>query len=211
MQKLFLGSGAMKAGTTWLYKALSDHQELFFTPEKEIHFLSDYYRGTDYLSAENRFQKAQSIISGLTPERAQRFYLMAWYGQYNDPSKMDFDWYEQLFRWNRRNAWNVDFSNVSCLLNRESWVDLKSRVDQLRVIYVVRNPLERLWSHTKFHHKFIGCDVDFRAWSVGQFEEFLGKDHVQQNIPYVNNINTCLLYTSPSPRDQRGSRMPSSA
>ena len=24
-------------------------------------------------------------------------------------------------------------------------------------------------------------------------------------------INDCLLYTSPSPRDQRGSRMPSSA
>ena len=25
------------------------------------------------------------------------------------------------------------------------------------------------------------------------------------------NAKTCLLYTSPSPRDQRGSRMPSSA
>ena len=25
------------------------------------------------------------------------------------------------------------------------------------------------------------------------------------------NTNICLLYTSPSPRDQRGSRMPSSA
>ena len=25
------------------------------------------------------------------------------------------------------------------------------------------------------------------------------------------NMHTCLLYTSPSPRDQRGSRMPSSA
>ena len=25
------------------------------------------------------------------------------------------------------------------------------------------------------------------------------------------NLNDCLLYTSPSPRDQRGSRMPSSA
>ena len=25
------------------------------------------------------------------------------------------------------------------------------------------------------------------------------------------NLNNCLLYTSPSPRDQRGSRMPSSA
>ena len=27
----------------------------------------------------------------------------------------------------------------------------------------------------------------------------------------VHGITTCLLYTSPSPRDQRGSRMPSSA
>ena len=26
-----------------------------------------------------------------------------------------------------------------------------------------------------------------------------------------NDPNSCLLYTSPSPRDQRGSRMPSSA
>ena len=29
--------------------------------------------------------------------------------------------------------------------------------------------------------------------------------------PYVVARMTCLLYTSPSPRDQRGSRMPSSA
>ena len=28
---------------------------------------------------------------------------------------------------------------------------------------------------------------------------------------YYNRLYTCLLYTSPSPRDQRGSRMPSSA
>ena len=28
---------------------------------------------------------------------------------------------------------------------------------------------------------------------------------------YFTQANTCLLYTSPSPRDQRGSRMPSSA
>ena len=28
---------------------------------------------------------------------------------------------------------------------------------------------------------------------------------------HINDLNPCLLYTSPSPRDQRGSRMPSSA
>ena len=35
---------------------------------------------------------------------------------------------------------------------------------------------------------------------------FVGKIDNNNNIDY-----SCLLYTSPSPRDQRGSRMPSSA
>ena len=39
---------------------------------------------------------------------------------------------------------------------------------------------------------------------------------VKEDVEYVNSIKKdiswlCLLYTSPSPRDQRGSRMPSSA
>ena len=33
----------------------------------------------------------------------------------------------------------------------------------------------------------------------------------QIGAPSVDGISACLLYTSPSPRDQRGSRMPSSA
>ena len=33
----------------------------------------------------------------------------------------------------------------------------------------------------------------------------------EYNCSKVHVIATCLLYTSPSPRDQRGSRMPSSA
>ena len=43
-------------------------------------------------------------------------------------------------------------------------------------------------------------------------EEYLQVKHV---IPCANGTDSlqiaCLLYTSPSPRDQRGSRMPSSA
>ena len=36
-------------------------------------------------------------------------------------------------------------------------------------------------------------------------------DEVMKKQPVVDGHNNCLLYTSPSPRDQRGSRMPSSA
>ena len=34
---------------------------------------------------------------------------------------------------------------------------------------------------------------------------------LHEHKPELVSVNTCLLYTSPSPRDQRGSRMPSSA
>ena len=43
---------------------------------------------------------------------------------------------------------------------------------------------------------------------------FYAKPVIDLNIRGVNTpatADTCLLYTSPSPRDQRGSRMPSSA
>ena len=36
-------------------------------------------------------------------------------------------------------------------------------------------------------------------------------DKVKIENGQINCCNFCLLYTSPSPRDQRGSRMPSSA
>ena len=38
------------------------------------------------------------------------------------------------------------------------------------------------------------------------------KTHMEEaEVPSQDQLLTCLLYTSPSPRDQRGSRMPSSA
>ena len=41
----------------------------------------------------------------------------------------------------------------------------------------------------------------------------LGKDYAELRpvAEGVKKLQACLLYTSPSPRDQRGSRMPSSA
>ena len=38
-----------------------------------------------------------------------------------------------------------------------------------------------------------------------------GVDMVEIGLPFSDPLADCLLYTSPSPRDQRGSRMPSSA
>ena len=47
--------------------------------------------------------------------------------------------------------------------------------------------------------------VDIGATNLGYERDFGGDDM------FVKRLNTCLLYTSPSPRDKRQSRMPSSA
>ena len=56
-------------------------------------------------------------------------------------------------------------------------------------------------------------DRDFRGTDIilhvnDDSKEFLQKSRIQSLLDKYSN---CLLYTSPSPRDQRGSRMPSSA
>ena len=47
--------------------------------------------------------------------------------------------------------------------------------------------------------------IDFKK-VVGKLGQVIGTDFCQEMLDHA-----CLLYTSPSPRDQRGSRMPSSA
>ena len=46
--------------------------------------------------------------------------------------------------------------------------------------------------------------------NIAQIEEELNQISVNPSL-LTSTSNVCLLYTSPSPRDQRGSRMPSSA
>ena len=60
----------------------------------------------------------------------------------------------------------------------------------------------------QFKDVFLGSDKRpyVRATSVQACLRAGGKHNDLENVGY-----TCLLYTSPSPRDQRGSRMPSSA
>ena len=44
----FLGIGAQKAGTTWLYKKLVQHPEIWIPPKKELHFFDN---SSHYLKA----------------------------------------------------------------------------------------------------------------------------------------------------------------
>ena len=70
--------------------------------------------------------------------------------------------------------------------------------------------------HSKSSWDYILEDVDRPLNEVGiekikKVAESSKHQFINSDIIFSSTANSCLLYTSPSPRDQRGSRMPSSA
>jgi len=65
-----------------------------------------------------------------------------------------------------------------------------------------------MWAHYGAGHT--GYCLEFNA-SEGSFFSNAFEVHYQKDYPVINPFLSCLLYTSPSPRDATLSRMPSSA
>ena len=63
------------------------------------------------------------------------------------------------------------------------------------------------------NHLYLGAKAGYMNWDDDRFADSDDEDggNVGGQIGYQFNSSTCLLYTSPSPRDRTRSRMPSSA
>lgn len=69
----FIGVGAQRAGTTWIYNCLRQHPEIFLPQPKELHFFSvNYEKGMEWY--ENKFSGAtQDEVTGeITPNYMYR-------------------------------------------------------------------------------------------------------------------------------------------
>jgi len=173
VKRLFLSVGAMKAGTTFLFNALSRHPDIYFTPEKELHYFA-HTEGLDWelqqplrprvdvtpifvepgkilspdfrrhrLSAvmHNRFSKLQDA------DRLRE--IVKWYADRYLTDPVDEAWFDRVYA-EAGDRWAADFSNYNALLSDAGWQAVRRHAEQLRVLYVMRDPVERLWSHIKF-------------------------------------------------------------
>lgn len=98
----FLGIGAQKAGTTWLYEQLNRHSQLAFPLGKEAHFWSQPHDAGAVAGYLDRFTPFDAIAGEITPA----------YG----------------------------------MLPIETIREIHHNVPHLRLIYLIRNPIERAWS-----------------------------------------------------------------
>ena len=152
-KNLFLNIGAMKAGTTWLYAMMNTHPDVFFSQRKEIpYFAAGLY--PKQISRRNRFIQFKRFMGYMKtdtfPPNVEE--MVKWYSYYlSEP--VDDAWYRQLFAANPGKKYCADFSNLNASLGKTEWQHVKAMTKNLKVVYIMRHPLKRLWSHYKFDHE----------------------------------------------------------
>ncbi len=186
MDRLFLGAGAMKAGTTWTYSVLATHPGIWFTPEKEIHYFYAAHVRPDVLSEERRIDNVRRKLIGIDPAQSRAAAVrerLRWAASYLD-GPLDEYWYRALFMGRPAGAWAADFSNLYALLPAEAWGRIAARTGRLRVLYTMREPVARLWSHLKFHLAITGQAEAVSDWDHDRLERFARQDFIWENAEY---------------------------
>ena len=180
LKKLYLNAGQMKAGTTYLYSVLRGHKDVFFSPEKEIHYLSQAYGNFKLLNDATRIRKARSMVEIAT--RLERpigpyRHMLKWTADYLRPTTVD-GWYEAMFDGHRDNQWCADFSNLTCTISVDGLEQISTLADDVRVTYCTRDAVSRAISHAKFHLKFAGQESDLANIHPTDLRKLLLSDNI---------------------------------
>jgi Sulfotransferase family len=128
----FLCIGAHKAGTTWLYQQLDSHPDFWMPPVKELHYF-------DQLS---RVQRA-----GRLRRRDERdFRFLERLNSLSAEPGIDLEKYGRLFE-PKASLLSGDISPNYSTLGDEVIRQVIEYFPNLRVIFLARDPVERVWSH----------------------------------------------------------------
>lgn len=162
IESYFVGIGAQKSGTTWLARMLAAHPDIFVTPVKEIHYF-DHIRGlTEQLSQKKRnsrhrkyFQRLVTQWSRFSELRGQR----PWWRDYM-ATPIDDDWYRRLFRHRGEATFAGEITPEYAILGKDGLSHIRRLAPDARVIFIMRNPVDRLWSQVLHQCRARGLDAN---------------------------------------------------
>lgn len=138
----FLGIGAQKSGTTWLYEKLRLHPDIAFPASKEVHFWDKRYA-------------------------------------------LGIDWYKSLFSAPELELkYCGEITPAYAILPPELIRECRAHFADVRLIYLLRNPIDRAWSNAKMALARVEMDISEASdqWFMDHFRSrgsLLRGDHEQ--------------------------------
>jgi hypothetical protein len=128
----FLCIGAHKSGTTWLYHQLEAHPEFWMPPFKELHYLDQLGRVDRASAPRRKDQRDLRFLENLHNLAAR--------------SHIDLEGYACLFE-PKGSLLSGDISPGYSTLHGKVIRQVVRYFPNLKVLFLARDPVERVWSH----------------------------------------------------------------
>ena len=135
----FLCIGAHKGGTTWLYQQLDSHPDFWMPPFKELHYfdqLSNVERASSPRCRDERDLRFLESIKNLSAK-----------------PYIDLEHYARLFE-AKGSLLSGDISPNYSTLSNEVIRQVAGYFPTLKVIFLARDPVERVWSHLSMEVRY---------------------------------------------------------
>jgi len=200
----FLGIGVQKAGTTWLHSMLSAHNEIWLPHVKELHYFDRKYESpmsgdiTSGISSHRTWlshvQRRFRRVS-LTKLRERVVSLgrqdWAWEMQYM-LGRRDDRWYSELFEAGAGRIVGEITPAYSCL-SATTIAHIHQLMPEARLILLLRDPVQRAWSHAKMDISRVTRDSRTRVDDSRYVEHFNSAVSTMRG-DYLGCINRWLSY-----------------
>lgn len=162
--------GSAKSGTTSIYNYLKQHPDIFMSPIKETHHFS-----TDIDSSKFRPDYAANLNINIDSwlngdQKKEIFHAFV----------KDWDKYLKLFK-NSENQKAIGEVTNSYLYSKEAAKNIRSKFPEGKIIMILRNPVERAFSHFLMDLK--------SGLETGSFLEAFKKDMAKSNKGWgISNV-----------------------
>ncbi|MFQ6025935.1 MAG: sulfotransferase domain-containing protein [Dehalococcoidia bacterium] len=193
----FLCIGAQKAGTTWLYRNIHHHPQIWLAPIKELHYFdrSRKYPSMSFLANDSRLKRFSNrqwldmfkrrMKRHWHQRRRSNWRTLAWdlkffFGKYSD------EWYASLFKAGQGKM-KGEITPAYSILEPEEIEHISQIMPNVRLIYLLRNPIDRDWSSVRFAARSNPSALDSYT-----YEDFVHKVHNDWSLTrseYVSSIN----------------------
>lgn len=190
----FLGIGVPKAGTTWLYENLRQHPQLWLPPLKEIHYLDrppyPYLLDLFHPHYHKRYRLRRWLKPALHDLRRQP-HLLGWYLRFFLGYRT-VGWYRSLFM-PQPHQLAGDITPTYCVLPEARVAQLAQLLPHARLILILRDPVERIWSHAAMYFSRYGHRGLHNA-TPAEIAAFINRPHVRQRSDYATILNCWQRY-----------------
>jgi len=192
----FLGIGAQRCGTTWVYEQLRKHPEVWMPPVKELHYFN--VMNKSHRIAKKRWKDFRKRLPTYLNRNNQE----------NTPKDILWDFKYLFFRQSYstysylfmpgENQIAGEITPAYSVLNLNDVQKIYVINPKMKIFFLMRDPLDRLWSNA-IRVLTRDKNLDARHISNEEFTKFIEK---KNNVLRTDYLRTLSIWESVFPPDQ---------